>query len=112
MGVLTSYNRVLYLKDLSQMLEQDLKNYTDLQNNLIEKTSQLHAEINDIGDSDSASVKVLKAREQELEALDRKIQREMTKIQTRLQATDREIQDANQMLQKNIQTSFSYSIGR
>ena len=65
----------------------------------------------EVGNPDSPAVKKLEARKVELENFEKKLDVEIQKIQTQLQAANTEIQSADQMLQQNIQRSFSYKAG-
>ena len=111
MGFLVSFNRKLYLTNYIHTLETQLNDRTSLKLQATNDITKLNSQISDIGNPDSPAVKKLEARKVELENFEKKIDVEIQKIQTQLQAANTEIQSADQMLQQNIQRSFSYKAG-
>ena len=110
MGFLTSFSRSMYLTSYINSLERQLLNVTGMQADLSREISRMTTAISDLDDAESASVKNLKARLNELEALDKQLQARMQKIRVMLQAANTEKQSADGMLQQSIQQSFSYSV--
>lgn len=92
-------------------LEVKLNDITTQKLNLTDSIAQLTTQINDFGKTDSPAVKQLEARKVALENLEKQLDMRMQKIQTQLQAANTELQSANQMLDQNIQRSFSYKAG-
>ena len=111
MGFLVAFTRKMYLVSYVNHLEVRLKDITEEKLGLTDTITQLSSQISDIGDADSPAVKKLKARQLELENLDKKLDIKMQKIQTQLQAANTELQSADQALQSSIKNSFSYSYG-
>lgn len=111
MGFLVSFSRSMYLTSYINKLQSRLDDITTQKLNLTDTITQLTSQISDIGNTDSPAVKQLQARKVELENLDAQLELRMKKIQTQLQAASTEQQSADQMLQQNIQKSFSYNAG-
>lgn len=111
MGFLVSFSRSMYLTSYINKLQSRLDDITTQKLNLTDTITQLTSQISDIGNTDSPAVKQLQARKVELENLDSQLELRMKKIQTQLQAASTEQQSADQMLQQNIQKSFSYNAG-
>ncbi len=111
MGFLVSFSRTMYLTSYVNKLQSRLDDITTQKLNLTDTITQLTSQISDIGNTDSPAVKQLQARKAELENLDSQLELRMKKIQTQLQAAQTEQQSADQMLQQNIQKSFSYNAG-
>ncbi len=111
MGFLVSFSRSMYLTSYINKLQSRLDDITTQKLNLTDTITQLTSQISDIGNTDSPAVKQLQARKVELENLDAQLELRMKKIQTQLQAATTEQQSADQMLQQNIQKSFSYNAG-
>lgn len=111
MGFLVSFSRSMYLTSYINKLQGRLDDITTQKLNLTDTITQLTSQISDIGNTDSPAVKQLQARKVELENLDAQLELRMKKIQTQLQAATTEQQSADQMLQQNIQKSFSYNAG-
>lgn len=101
----------MYLTSYINKLQSRLDDITTQKLNLTDTITQLTSQISDIGNTDSPAVKQLQARKVELENLDAQLELRMKKIQTQLQAASTEQQSADQMLQQNIQKSFSYNAG-
>ena len=112
MGFLTSFSRSMYLTNYINTLQIQLDDITSEQIALSNTVSQLQSQISEINDNDSAAVKQLFARKTELEALDKQLSQRLEKIKHQLQAANTEKQSADQMLQLNIQRSFTYMGGR
>ena len=110
MGVITSFSRSMYLTNYINTLKAQLNDVMELQTGIMTEVSQLMSDINDIGENDSPAVKQLKARQTELEALDRQLQARLKKIQAMLDAAQTEIQSADQMLSRDIQTTCRYGL--
>lgn len=111
MGFLVAFSRKMYLTSYINSLEVKVRDMTEQRLDLTETITQLTTQISDIGDNDSAAVKKLKARQAELENLDKQLEMRMQKYQAQLQAAQTEQQSADQALQKSIERSFSYNFG-
>lgn len=111
MSYLVSFTRKMYLVSYTHILETQLKRLTEQKLNLTDSITQISSQINDINDAESPAVKKLKARELQLETLEKKMDMRMQKIQTQLQAAQTELQSADQALQQSIKNSFSYNYG-
>lgn len=111
MGFLVSFSRSLYLTNYIHSLETQLNDRTSFKLQATEEIAQLNSQISDIGNPDSPAVKKLESRKVALEALEKKLDIEIQKIQTQLQAANTERQSADQMLQQNVERSFSYKAG-
>ena len=110
MAFLANFQRQMYLTEYVNNLEIKMKNITEQKLDLTDTITQLTTQISDIGDPDSPSVKKLKARQAELENLDKQLDMRMQKYQTQLQAANTELQSATQATQSGIKKSFSYNI--
>lgn len=111
MAFLANFQRQMYLTEYVNNLEVKMKNITEQKLDLTDTITQLTTQISDIGDAESPSVKKLKARQAELENLDKQLDMRMTKYQTQLQAANTELQSATQATQNGVKRSFSYNIG-
>ena len=112
MGFLISFNRKMYLTTYIHNLESKINDITEQKLSMSHRIAALNSEINDIADSDSPAVKQLRSERARIEALEKKLDIEIQKYQTQLQAANAEIQSADQALQEGIKTSFSYNVGR
>lgn len=111
MGFLVAFTRKMYLVAYVHCLQVRQTNITEKKLGLTDTITQLSSRISDIGDADSPAVEKLKARQIELENLEKKFDIKLQKIQTQLQAANTELQSADQALQASIKSSFSYSYG-
>lgn len=111
MGFLTSYNRKIFLIEHSHQIESRLNDITAQKLRLTDAITELSGQIGDLGNTDSPSVKKLEAKRAELENLEKKMDIQMQKYQTKLQATQTEMQSLDGMLQQSIQKSFTYQVG-
>lgn len=111
MGFLATFSRKMYLTAYVNHLEAKLNDITTQKLSLLDTISQLSTEISDISNTDSPAVKQLEARKLELENLDKQLEIKMQKVQTQLQAANTELQSADDMVNNNLQKSFSYKIG-
>ena len=111
MSYLIAFTRKMVLTSYIHHLETKMTDITEKKLKLTDNIADLTTQISDIGDSDSPAVKKLEARKIELENLDKKMDMKMQKYQTQLQAANTNLQSAEQMLQQNIQKSFSYTGG-
>ncbi len=111
MGFLISFNRKMYLTNYVNQLETRINDITTQKLNLTDTITQLASQISDIGNTDSPAVKKLEARKVELENFEKQLDLRMQKYQTQLQAANTELQSADQMLEQNLQRSFSYKAG-
>lgn len=111
MGYLVAFARKMYLVSYINNIEVRLKDITEEKLGLTDTIAEFSSQISDIGDPDHPAVKKLKARQVELENLDKKLDIKMQKLQTQLQAANTELQSADQALQSSIQKSFTYRYG-
>ena len=111
MGFLATFNRQMYLTAYVNNLQSQLNDITAQKLSLTEDITKVISSINDLANPDSPAVKKLEARKVELEHLDKKLDIEMQKIQTKLQAATTEMQSGQQALQQNVQRSFTYNLG-
>lgn len=111
MAFLANFQRQMYLTQYVNNLQIKIKNITEQKLDLTETITQLTSQISDIGDNDSPSVKKLKARQAELENLDKELDLRMQKYQTQLQAANTELQSATQATQQGVKNSFTYNVG-
>lgn len=108
MGFLVAFNRKMYLTNYIHNLQTQLNDRTSMKLQATDQIAKLNSQMSDLGDNDSPAVKKLEARKVEIEQLEKKLDVEMQKIQTQLQAANTELQSADQMLEQNLQRSFSY----
>lgn len=108
MGFLVAFNRKMYLTNYINKLQSRINDQTEMKLKMTDDITRLSSEINDLGNSDSPAVKNLQARKVEIEAFEKRADIELQKMQTQLQAANTEMQSADQMLQQNIERSFSY----
>lgn len=101
----------MYLTNYVNQLETRINDITTQKLNLTDTITQLASQISDIGNTDSPAVKKLEARKVELENFEKQLDLRMQKYQTQLQAANTELQSADQMLEQNLQRSFSYKAG-
>lgn len=112
MGFLIAFDRKIFLTNYINILERKINDITEEKLSMADRIATLNSEINDISDSDSPAVKQLRSEKARIEVLEKKLDVELQKYQAQLQAANTEIQSANQALQKGIEDSFSWSLGR
>ena len=111
MGFLVAFSRKMYLTQYIHSIETKINDKTALKLELTDQITACVQKINDIADSDSPAVKKLQKQKADIEAMEKQIDIEIQKLQTQLQAANTEMQSADQMLQTNLQRSFSYKAG-
>ena len=108
MGFLVAFSRKMYLTQYIHSIQSKVTDKTEEKLKLTNTITDYTMKINDIGNSDSPAVKKLQKLKAEIEAYEKKIDIEIQKLQTQLQAANTEMQSADQVLQNNIQRSFTY----
>ena len=107
MGLLNSQIRLMYLTQMRIDLEYKMQLITQSKLTLMSSCNDLLAVGNDM-DPESPAAKMLTQRQAKLKVLEQKLDLQMQEYQTRLQAINAEEQSCRQMLQKNIERSFTY----
>ncbi len=107
MGLLVSQIRLMYLQQQRLDLEYKIQLITQTKMGLSQSVSDLMQVGNDY-DPESPTTKMLQQRQAKLKVLEQKLDHQMEEYQTRLKMIEVEYQSAQAMLDKNIQSSFSY----
>ena len=107
MGLLVSQIRLMYLQQARLDLEYKIQLITQTKMGLSASVSDLMQIGNDY-DPESPTTKMLQQRQAKLKVLEAKLDQQMAAYQTRLKMIDTEYESARAMLDKNIQSSFSY----
>lgn len=107
MGLLVSQIRLMYLQQQRLDLEYKIQLITQTKMGLSQSVSDLMQVGNDY-DPESPTTKMLQQRQAKLKVLEAKLDHQMEEYQARLKMIDVEYQSAQQMLDKNIQSSFKY----
>lgn len=107
MGLLVSQIRLMYLQQQRLDLEYKIQLITQTKMGLSKSVSDLMQVGNDY-DPESPTTKMLQQRQAKLKVLEAKLDQQMAQYQTRLKMIDTEYESAKAMLDKNIQSSFSY----
>ena len=110
MGFVTGTIRLLYLKLIRNDLEYKIMKNTEARRDLSEQVNAML----DIGtnlDPNNPAVQSFRARREKLENMEKALDAKLTKLQTKLQAVEEEIKSATDVVQKNISSEFSYSLG-
>ena len=107
MGLLVAQIRLMYLQQQRLDLEYIIQLITQTKMGLSQSVSDLMQVGNDY-DPESPTTKMLQQRQAKLKVLEAKLDHQMEEYQTRLKMIDAEYQSAQGMLDKNIQSSFSY----
>ena len=107
MGLLVSQIRLMYLQQQRLDLEYKIQLITQTKMGLSQSVSDLMQVGNDY-DPESPTTKMLQQRQAKLKVLEAKLDHQMEEYQARLKMIDVEYQSAQQMLDKNIQSSFTY----
>ncbi len=107
MGLLVSQIRLMYLQQARLDLEYKIQLITQTKMGLSQSVSDLMQVGNDY-DPESPTTKMLQQRQAKLKVLEQKLDQQMAAYQTRLKMIDTECESARAMLDKNIQSSFSY----
>ncbi len=107
MGLVNSQIRLLYLQQTRLDLEYKIMLITQAKMGLSKSASDLMEVGNDF-DPDSPTTKMLQQRQAKLKVLEQKLDAQMLQYQSRLKMVDAEYQSCQGMIDKNIQTSFTY----
>lgn len=107
MGLLVSQIRLMYLQQQRLDLEYKIQLITQTKMGLSQSVSDLMQVGNDY-DPESPTTKMLQQRQAKLKVLEQKLDHQMEEYNNRLKMIDAEYQSAQAMLDKNIQSSFSY----
>lgn len=107
MAFLTLYSRKIYLTNYIHKLQNGLTDMTREKLELTDHITKLTSQISDMGAHESPAVKKLEARLAELKQFEAKLDIEMQKRQTQVQAAQTEMQSLDQSLSQSIQSSFS-----
>ena len=107
MGLVNSQIRLLYLQQTRLDLEYKIMLITQAKMGLSKSVSDLMEVGNDF-DPDSPTTKMLQQRQAKLKVLEQKLDAQMLQYQSRLKMVDAEYQSCQGMIDKNIQTSFTY----
>ena len=107
MGLLTSQIRLMYLQQQRLDLEYKIQLITQTKMGLSQSVSDLMQVGNDY-DPESPITKQLQQRQAKLKVLEQKLDMQMQEYQNRLKMIDTEYDSCKAMMDKNIQSSFSY----
>lgn len=107
MGLASSTFRLMYLNSLRIDLENKLQVITESKLSLSRTITELVGTANDM-DPESEVVKQLNARKERLNLLDKKLDMQMQLYNTQLEMINTEMKSCQTMLDKNIESSFSY----
>lgn len=107
MGLLVSQIRLMYLQQARLDLEYKIQLITQTKMGLSQSVSDLMQVGNDY-DPESPTTKMLQQRQAKLKVLEAKLDQQMAAYQSRLKMIDTEYESARAMLDKNIQSSFTY----
>lgn len=107
MGLLVSQIRLMYLQHQRLDLEYKIQLITQTKMSLSASVSDLVQVGNDL-DPESPTTKMLQQRQAKLKVLEAKLDQQMAAYQARLKMIDTEFESAKAMVDKNIQSSFTY----
>lgn len=107
MGLITSQIRLLYLQQSRLDLEYKIQLITQTKMGLMQSTSDLMQVGNDYG-PESPTTKLLQQRQAKLKVLEDKLDMQMQEYQNRLKMINAEYESCKGLLDKNIESSFSY----
>ena len=107
MGLIVSQIRLMYLQQQRLDLEYKIQLITQTKMGLSAAVSDLMQIGNDY-DPESPTTKMLQQRQAKLKILEAKLDQQLAAYNTRLKMIDAEYESARGMLDKNIQSSFSY----
>lgn len=107
MGLIVSQIRLMYLQQQRLDLEYKVQLITQTKMGLSKSVSDLMEVGNDY-DPESPTTKMLQQRQAKLKVLEQKLDQQLEQYNIRLKMIDQEYQSAQAMLDKNIQSSFSY----
>lgn len=107
MGMATAHLRLIYLSMYRFDLEYKLQLISEAKMNL----SKTATDILNVGtdlDADDPMVKMLEARKERLNIMEKKLDTQMNQYKTKLQMINTEYQSCEKMLQDGISRSFKY----
>ena len=107
MGLIVAQIRLMYLQQARLDLEYKIQLITQTKLGLSQSVNDLMQVGNDY-DPESPTTKMLQQRQAKLKVLEQKLDQQMASYNTRLKMIDAEYESARAMLDKNIQSSFSY----
>ncbi len=107
MGLLVSQIRLIYLQHQKLDLEYKIQLITQTKMSLSASVSDLVQVGNDL-DPESPTTKMLQQRQAKLKVLDAKLDQQMAAYNARLKMIETEYESAKAMVDKNIQSSFTY----
>ena len=107
MGMATSQLRLMYLNAYRLDLEYKIQLITDAKMNLSKTCTDLINVGTDLS-SDDPVVKMLEARKERLNQMEKKLDMQLQQYQNKLKMIDTEYSSCESMLQKNIERSFKY----
>lgn len=110
MGFITGSIRLLYLTQLRNDLEYKIMLISEAKLDMSKSITDLMEVGTDL-DPDSPIIKNMKARRDRLQQVEKRLDEQMAIYKNKLQAVDTEIQSAQSMVDKGIQTSFKYGTG-
>ena len=108
MGLINSTIRIAMLASQKYDLEYKIMLITQAQMNLSQSVNDLMQVGNDYSDPDSLVVKQLKQREHRLQQLEKKLELQKARYQTRLEMVLTEIESAKKMRDQEIKATFTY----
>lgn len=107
MGMATSQLRLMYLNAYRLDLEYKMQLITEAKMNLSKTCTDLINVGTDLS-SDDPVVKMLEARKERLNQMEKKLDMQMQQYQQKLQMINQEYGSCEKMLSDNIQRSFKY----
>ncbi len=107
MGMATSQLRLMYLNAYRLDLEYKMQLITEAKMNLSKTCTDLINVGTDL-DADDPMVKMLEARKERLNIMEKKLDMQMQQYQTKLQMINTEYSSCEKMLSDNISRSFKY----
>lgn len=107
MGMATSQLRLIYLNAYRLDLEYKMQLITEAKMNLSKTCTDLINVGTDLS-SDDPVVKMLEARKERLNQMEKKLDMQMQQYQQKLQMINQEYSSCEKMLSDNIQRSFKY----
>lgn len=107
MGLFVAQMRLMYLHQQKADLEYKIQLVTQSKMSLSQTISEL-VEVGNDYDPDSPTTKLLQQRQAKLKVIESKLNHQMEEYQIRLKMIETEEQSAKAMLDKNIQSSFTY----
>ena len=107
MGMATSQLRLMYFNASRLDLEYKIQLITEAKMNLSKTCTDLINVGTDLS-SDDPVVKMLEARKERLNQMEKKLDMQLQQYQNKLKMIDTEYSSCESMLQKNIERSFKY----